>query len=196
MLTGVFFWIIRLRYFTFFWLQEYPILNVVSFHIVGTVLILIGLFIIQRVYPFPHTIFGIILAVIILAVNVLDFFLYNNELYQDIHQFYLVALSLVLLVITKLIETGLRYFGNDELSRKWHNLLYILFFGFTIPLYGIALLTVCDLFHTEKFTLSLQLILIAIPLAVTLLIFFTYYLVILVRSFNFLLRVQENDLLP
>ncbi|OHD10642.1 MAG: hypothetical protein A2086_01930 [Spirochaetes bacterium GWD1_27_9] len=192
-LIGIFFWVIKVKYFTFFWLPEFHLLNVFGFEIIGTILIIIGITIIHRVYPFAYSFFAIGLVYVILIINILDFVLFRFRIYRDIQQYTPFIMSIMLVLIAKLLESGLKYFGNKELSRKWKYLAIILFSGFSMPFYIYTSLNICGFITYEGFQITTKIILIFLPIILSLTFFFIFYLVILIQSFNFLAKVQKQN---
>jgi hypothetical protein len=190
-LIGIFFWVIKVRYFTF-WLSKYNVLNIVGLEIIGTILIFIGLIIIHRVYPFPHSIAAVILNIIILVINILDFFLFKYKLFRYMQEYTPFIMSLELIIISKLMELGLRYFENSELSKKWRNIDIIIFFGFSIPYYTYTSLNLCGFIRYEIFVFSPKLIILFLPLIITLFSFFIYYIHTLILSLNYLSKKQKE----
>lgn len=193
-LVGIFFWIIKIRYFTFFWLPEFHFLNVFGLEVVGTILILIGITIINRVYPFAYAMLANFLIYIILILNILDFFLFRFWLYRELQQYVPFVMSILLIVIAKLLESGIKYFGNKDLSRKWKYLAVIIFFGFSIPFYSYVTLNIVGVITYEGFALTLKVILMFIPIVLSLIFFFLYYIHILLKSFQYLANVEKNGL--
>ena len=191
-LIGIVFWIIR--YFLFFLIKQDSIFNAVRVEIIGTILIIVALTIIQRIYPFAHTILALILTYLLLAANILHIFLYlyKNEYYRIFNWYMLFALSIILILISKIVESGLRYFKNRELSHKWRYLIFIIFFGISIPLYFFISLYLCDIISFNKIIINTKTILIFLPLVITVIIVILYYLIVLIKSFNFLSKIQNN----
>jgi len=191
-LVGIFFWIIKVRYFTFFWLPEFHFLNVFGLEIVGTILILIAITIINRVYPFAYAMLANLMIYLILVINILDFFLFRFRIYRELQQYTPFLMSILLIVIAKLLESGIKYFGNKELSKNWKYLSVIIFFGFSIPFYSYVTLNIAGFITYKGFTLSPKIVLIFSPIVLSLIFFFLYYIRILVKSFKYLASVQKN----
>ena len=175
-LIGIFFWIIQVKYFTFFWLHKFHFLNVFDLEIIGTILILIGILIIHRVYPFAYSFIAIFLNCFILIINILDFFLFGFKIFRQFQQYSPFIMSLMLILISKLMESGIRYFGNAELSKKWRYIGIIIFFGFSIPFYTYVSLNVCGFIEYDKFFhFRPKVLLLFLPLIFTLLFLLIYY---------------------
>lgn len=191
-LIGIFFWIIKVRYFTFFWLPEFHFLNVFGLEIIGTVLILIGITIIHRIYPFAYAMVANVLIYIILAINILDFFLFRFKLYREIQQYTPFLMSIVLIVIAKLLEYGIKYFGNKDLARKWKYLAFIIFFGFSIPFYSYVSFNIAGFIKYQGVMITPKIVLILLPIVISLLFCFFYYIRILVMSFKYLGNIQKT----
>ena len=192
-LVGIFFWVIKVRYFTFFWLSPYDILNLFGFEIVGTILILIGILVIHRVYPFVYSSIAIILNILILIINILDFFLFRFKIFREIQQYTPFLMSLMLIFVSKLMENGLRYFGSNELADKWRNIGIIIFFGFSIPFYTYVSLNVCGFIAYDVFQFSPKILFLFLPLLLTFLFLFFYYIHALFFTFRFLQKVQKGE---
>jgi hypothetical protein len=194
MIIGIIFWVIKIRYFTFFWLPEFHFLNVFGLEIIGTILILSGMTIVYRVYPFPYSFIGLILIVIILVSNVLDFILFRYKLFREIQQFSPVLVSLMLILISKLMESGLKYFENRELSKEWKYLAIIILYGFTIPYYCYMSMNLCGFITYEGFKITIKILLIFLPILIALLSISIYYLRVIIQTFRFLLKIHKDSL--
>ncbi len=192
-LVGIFFWVIKVRYFTFFWLSRFHLLNLFGYEIVGTILILIGILIIHRVYPFVSSSIAILLTILVLIIHVLDFFLFKYKIYRAIQQYTPILMSLILFIVSKLMERGLHYFGSIELAEKWRNIGIIIFFGFSIPFYTYVSLNVCGFIAYDVFQYSAKFFLLFLPLFLTILYLFFYYIHALFLSFRFLQKVQKGE---
>ncbi len=193
MLVGIFFWIIKVRYFTFFWLPEFHFLNAFGLEIVGTILILAGISIINRIYPFAYAMLANVMIYAILIVNILDFFLFRFRIYRELQQYTPFLMSLLLIVIAKLFESGIKYFGDKDLSRKWKYLAVIIFFGFSIPFYIYVSMNVAGFITYKGFSVTFKIALMFLPIVLSLTFFFLYYINILVMSFKYLNSVQKNS---
>ena len=191
-LVGIAFWIIRPRYFLFFLIKQETIFNTVVFVIIGTIIIIVALTMIHRVYPFAHTILALILSYFLLIVNILYVFLYRNEYYRAFSLYIPFIISIVLILISKILESGLRYFRNRELSRKWRYFVFIIFFGVSIPLYLFISLKIFGIISFNKIEIDTKAVLIFLPIAITILILVLYYIIILIKSFNFLSKIKNN----
>ncbi|MBN2546435.1 MAG: hypothetical protein JXB50_11610 [Spirochaetes bacterium] len=195
-LIGVFFWVIKVKYFTFFWLSENYFLNVIGLEIIGTILILIGIIIIHRVYPFAYSSLAILLNWLILGINlieILNFFLFKNYYIFLLNKYTPFIMSLMLFVISKLLKSGTKYFGNLELSKKWEYIGIVIFFGFSIPYYIFISLEICGYISVDSIKLTRKFILFFLPLTVIVLSFFFYYLHAIIMSFKFLLNIKKNN---
>jgi len=196
-LIGVFFWVIKVKYFTFFWLSENYFLNVVGLEIIGTLLILTGIIIIHRVYPFAYSSLAILLNWIILGINIieiLNFFIFNNFYIYLLNKYTPFIMSFMLFVISKLLKSGTKYFGNLELSKKWDYIGVVIFFGFSIPYYILISLEICGYISIDTIRLTKKFILLFLPLTVVILSFFLYYLHVIIMSFKFLLDINKNNI--
>lgn len=191
-LIGIFFWIIKIRYFTYFFLPQNHFLNKFGYEIIGTILILIGVIITKRIYPFVYSLIAEILVYIILILNILEFILHDFEVFKEITSYLPFIMSLELFFVSKIFETGLRYFGNIELSKKWKYFSIIIFFGFSIPYYLFTSLSLCGLIKYEGFKLTNKIIGLFIPLGIVVLFFFLYYLHYLIKSLQFLLKLNKE----
>jgi hypothetical protein len=192
-LSGIFFWIIKVRYFTFFWLDEYNFFNVFGLEIVGTILILVGIIILHRIYPFAYSMPATVLIVLILIFDILKFGLYQYKFFREIAQYIPFLMSLMLVLISKLVESGLNYFGNKIMAGRWKAFSIITFFGFSVPFYAYISMNICGYITYEGFKLSFKFFLIFIPLFITALVFFIYFLVTVIQSFKFFLKIQKDS---
>ena len=192
-LIGIVFWVVKPRYLTHFILPEDNFLNAYGFELIGTILIMTGLVITRHVYPFFYTFFAEGFAVVVFVLNVLNFFLRDNEIFRQINCYDTFFMSLCLFFVSKLLENGLRYFGAPELARKWRYFAIIIFFGFTIPFYMTTTLFVCDLIQRESFVVTGKLIGLAIPFLITIISAVIFYVVYLVKSFGFLNQIQREN---
>ena len=188
----MFFWIVKIKYFTFFLLPKFHFFNIYGTEIIGTILIFVAIIIIHRVYPFPHSFIAIILCFIILTLNILNFFLFKNKIFANIEQYTPFITSLMLILISKLMENGLRYFGDIELSKKWRYFSIIILYGFSIPLYTFFSLNVCGFIKYDSFLFNPKIIILFLPLIVTMIYLLIYFLITLILSFKFLLKIQEE----
>ena len=191
-LVGILFWVVKIRYFTYFFFPLDHFLNKFGYEIIGTILILIGVIIIKRIYPFVYSIVAEILVYIILILNILEFFLHNFEIFKEIIAFLPFIMSLELFFVSKILETGLRYFGNIDLSKKWKYFSVIIFFGFSLPYYLLTSLSLCGLIKYEGFKFTKKMIGLFTPLVIVLLFFFLYYLHYLIKSLQFLLKISKK----
>ncbi len=191
-LIGMIFWVIKLQYFTFFWLPENAFFANIGFEILGTIVILTGIIIIYRIYPFIDSIIAKYMLIAILLLNAVQFFLYNNIVFRQIHSFVPVMMSLVLFIITKLMKHSLRYFSNDELSAKWDMLGNTIFFGFSIPFYIFIAAHICNLIKYDTILKpTVKILFLFIPIGIIILIFFIYFIRILFSTLKFL-NLQKN----
>lgn len=174
-----------MRTHTSFW-------NVFGLEIVGTIIFLIGIIIIHRIYPFPQTNIAIILSVFVLVINILDFFLYKYTVYIEIRKYLPFLISIILMDVSKLLEVGLRYFGNSELAKKWHSFYFIIFFGFSIPYYLYTSLRICNFLTFEHFSLSKKVILLFLPFVILVIIFALHYLFTILQTFKFLIKTKKK----
>lgn len=191
-IIGILFWIIKIRYFTYFFLPSQHFLNKFGYEIIGTILILIGIVIIKRIYPFVFSIIAEILIYIILILNFLEFFLHDLQIFKEITAYLPFIMSLELFFVSKIFETGLRYFGNIDLSKKWKYFSIIIFFGFSIPYYLFTSLILCGLLKYESFKFTKKMIGLFTPLIFVLSFFFLYYLNYLIKSLKFLLKINKE----
>ena len=194
MIVGILFWVIKTRYFTFFWLPELHFLNAIGVEIIGSILIFIGVLIIYRVYPFPYSMVALIIIILIIIFNILEFFLIRYKLFREIMQFFPVLLSIMLLLISKLMESGLRYFGNRELSKEWRYLAIIILYGFSLPFYIYVSMKTCGFITYEGVKISIKILLIFLPILIAALSISVYYLRIIIITFSFLLKVRKDTL--
>jgi hypothetical protein len=193
-LVGILFWVIKVRYFTFFWLPQYHFLNVFGLEIVGTVLILAGILIIHRVYPFAYSYIAILLILLILVINILDFFLFRYKVFREIQEYTPFVMSLMLVFVSKIMESGTRYFnGQQNLPEKWKHIAVIIFFGFSIPYYTYVSSKLCGFIRYDMIEVETKFVLLFIPLISSLLFFFFYYLHTIVITFKFLYRVKREN---
>lgn len=193
-IVGIFFWIIKPRYLTNIIFDETNFFNVFGFEIIGTILVLIGVAIIFRVYPFAYSIISGIYILFILAINILDFFLYNNPSYKAFQEYSIFFTSIMLIFITKLIQDGLRHFGSTDLARKWSSFAIIISVGFTIPYYIFLTLKNYGFITFHIPSISGKMFLHLAPVIVVLLFCFGYYMYYLVKSINYLTAIQKKYL--
>jgi len=191
-LIGILFWVIKTKYFTYFFLAQDHFLNKFGYEIIGTILILIGIIIIKRIYPFVYSLIAEVLAYIILAFNILEFIFHDFQIFKEIAAYLPFIMSLELFFVSKILETGLRYFGNIELSKKWKYFAVIIFFGFSIPYYFFTSLTLCGLIKYEGFKWTTKIIGLFIPFLIVVIFFFSYYLYYLIKSLRFLLKINKE----
>lgn len=168
-------------------------LNLFGFEIIGTILILIGIIVIHRVYPFVYSSIAIILNILILIINILDFFLFKYKIFRDMQQYTPFLMSLMLILASKLMESGLRYFGSSELAEKWRNIGVIIFFGFSIPYYTYVSLNVCGFIAYDVFEFNAKILFLFLPLILTMLFLFFYFIHALFLSLRFLQKVQKGE---
>lgn len=102
-------------------------------------------------------------------------------------------MSLMLIFVSRLMVNGLHYFGSNELAEKWSHIGIIIFFGFSIPYYTYVSLNVCGFIAYDVFQISPKIIILFLPLLVTLLFLFFYYIHTLFLSFRFLQKVQKGE---
>jgi hypothetical protein len=191
-LVGIFFWVIKVRYFTFFWLPRLHFLNVFGLEIIGKILIMIGILIIHRVYPFAYSYIAILLNAFILILNLLDFFLFRYKLFREIQEYTPFIMSLMLVFISKIMESGTRYFGSTNLPDKWKHIGVITFFGFSLPYYLYISMSLCGFITYDTIQVSMKIITLFLPLILTLLFLFFYYLNTLVITFKFLYKNKKD----
>ena len=122
----------------------------------------------------------------------MDFFLFKYKIFRDIQQYTPFIMSLMLIFIAKLMESGTRYFGSRELAEKWQHVSVIFFFGFSIPFYTYVSLNVCGFIEYDVFEFQPKILLLFLPLFLTLLFFFFYYLQTLIFTFKFLSGIQPE----
>jgi hypothetical protein len=191
-LIGIFFWVIKVKYFTFFWLPEFHILNIFGFEIIGTILILIGVCIIHRIYPFAFSNIARVLIIFILLMNISDFIFFRYKIFRDFQLYAPFIMSLMLVLISKLMQSGLRYFGNRDLSHRWMHFSTIILFGFSLPYYLLISAKLCGFIQYDDFQITPKFIILFSPVAIIILSVFIYFIVSLVMSFNFLNKVQKD----
>jgi hypothetical protein len=191
-LVGILFWVIKVRYFTFFWLPRLHFLNVFGLEIVGSVLILIGIMIIHRVYPFAYSYIAILLILLILVINILDFFFFRFRVFREIQEYTPFVMSLMLVFVAKIMESGTRYFGDQNLPEKWKHISVIIFFGFSIPYYTYVSANLCGFIKYDMISIEAKFVALFLPLLLTLLFFFFYYLHTIVITFKFLYDVKRK----
>ena len=193
-LVGIFFWVIKVKYFTIFWLPQYHFLNVFGLEIIGTILIMIGIFIIHRVYPFAYSYIAILLNVLILIINLLEFFLFRFRIFREIQEYTPFIMSLMLVFISKIMESGTRYFGSTNLPDKWKHIGVIIFFGFSIPYYTYISMSLCGFITYDTIQISMKIIVLFLPLSLTLLFLFFYYLHTIIITFKFMYKIKKLDI--
>ncbi len=193
-LIGLILWVIKVQYFTFFWIPESDLFANIGLEILGTSLILVGIFIISRVYPFIDAVIAKYILFVVLVLNVLNFFLYSFPVFKEIHSFAPVLMSLVVVTITKLMKHSLNYFSNSELASKWDIFGNITFFGFTLPFYLFISAHICSLIEYERFMkLNLKVLLLFIPYGILVAGFFIYFITVLFDTLKFLNKIKEQD---
>jgi hypothetical protein len=193
-LIGSFFWIIKLKYITIFILNKYHFLNIYGIEIIGTVLIMIGILIIHRVYPFPYSYLAIALNSIIFIINISEFFLLKYQWFRNnIFEYTPFVMSLMLFLTAKLMESGTRYFNNFELAKKWEHIAIIIFFGFSVPYYTYTSFKVCGFIEYNYWQPTLKFFMVFIPLFITIAFFFLYYIIALVKTFIYLKELYLKD---
>ena len=77
-IVGIFFWVLKPRYLTILFLSNNNFFNMFGFEIIGTILVLIGVMIIFRSYPFAYSLVSSMYIVFIFIINILDFILYET----------------------------------------------------------------------------------------------------------------------
>ena len=191
-IVGIFFWVFRTKLFTNIFLPSNNIFNIFDSQIIGTFLILIGVTIIRRIYPFAYTGISKFFIYMIFIYNLLSLMLYQNPLFNQLMQYNIFYQSIMLFFIAKLLQHGLKYFGAGDLSKKWKYFGVIVFFGLSIPVYAFVSLRICGFISFQSFSLSAKFILIFSPLFITVLIFLILYLRFLLQSFNFLSQLNQS----
>lgn len=126
-------------------------------------------------------------------MNILEFFLFKYKIFREIQLYTPFLMSLMLILVSKLMESGLHYFGSNELAVKWKNSGVIIFFGFSIPFYTYISLNVCGFIAYDVFQFKVKILILFIPLILTIIILFFYYLHTLILSFRFLQNVKEGE---
>lgn len=193
-LIGIIFWVVKPRYVTYFLLDEFNILNIFGFEIIGTILIMIGLIISRRIYPFIYLFIAEILIYVIFILNLLEFFLFKYKIFQEIQSFLPFLMSLSLIFISKILENGLKYFKNVELSRKWKYLSVIILFGITIPYYLFNTFRICGFIKFNNIEITSKILLFSIPAFFTVIVLFLLYLRYLILSFRYLVRLKKEQI--
>lgn len=130
----------------------------------------------------------------ILIMNVLNFFLYNLEIFKRMQLYTPFLMSLMLMFIAKLMVNALIYFGNSELSYKWKYIGEIIFYGFSLPYYTLVSIKVCGIVSFKLNSITPGLIVLFLPLVFIVLSLLIYYLHTLVLTFRFLLKLQEKGI--
>lgn len=191
-IVGIFFWVLKPRYITSFFLPPDNFLNMFGFEIIGTILVLIGILIIFRVYPFAYSIISSVYILFILLINILDFFLYNNADFKKFQEYSVFFTSIMLIFISKLVQDGLRHFGSSELARKWSGFAIIIFFGISIPSYTYLTLKNLGCISFSFHTITKNMILGFLPVGIVALFCMAYYLIYLAKSLKYLSSIQKK----
>ncbi len=126
-------------------------------------------------------------------MNILEFFLFKYKIFRELQTYTPFLMSLMLIFVSKLMENGLHYFGSNDLAIKWKNSGVIIFFGFSIPFYTYASLNVCGFIAYDVFQFNAKVLLLFLPLILTIIILFFYYLHTLILSFRFLQNVKKGE---
>ncbi|HNZ25662.1 MAG TPA: hypothetical protein PK385_00915 [Spirochaetota bacterium] len=192
-LIGIIFWVVKPRYVTYFLLDEFNVLNIFGFEIIGTILIMIGLIISRRIYPFVYLFVAEIFIYLIFVLNLLEFFLFKYKIFQEIQSFLPFLMSLTLVFISKILENGLKYFKNVELSRKWKNLSGIILFGIALPYYLFNTFRICGFIKFNNIEITSKVLFLSIPALLTVAVLFLLYLRYLILSFRYLVRLKKEQ---
>lgn len=192
-IVGIFFWIIKVKYITQYFLPENHFFNSVGLEIVGTIMILVGITCIRRLYPFAFAMISQVYIIFIALFHTLHLFLYKNSIFAAIYNYNFFLTTIMLFFIAKLFQNGLRYFGGSELSRKWKYFAIIIFSGLIIPIYLFTTLYICGFITFKGFQFNSPIILLFIPFLLAILSIALFYLKYLVKSFNFLSAIEKNN---
>lgn len=194
-LIGIFFWIIKIKYFTIFLFPKGFILNELGVELIGTIIILLGLLIINRVYPFVYSSFALFLCCFIGCINLLEifnyFFIKSYHLYI-LNKYIPFFMSILLFFIAKLLKIGIKYFGNIELSKKWETIGVVILFGFSIPYYAFVSLEIKGFLMFEKAVFDKTFFLLFLPLFFVIITLFFYFITTLVKTFKFLDSIKSE----
>ena len=95
-IVGIFFWVLKPRYLTILFLSNNNFFNMFGFEIIGTILVLIGVMIIFRSYPFAYSLVSSMYIVFIFIINILDFILYENFGYRAFQEYSVFFTSIML----------------------------------------------------------------------------------------------------
>ncbi len=194
-IVGIFFWVIKPRYLTILFLPADNFFNVFGLEIIGTILVLIGVFIIYRIYPFPFTMISTVYIVFLLLYNISELIFGRYNFFITLKLYSPFFISIMLVFVSKIIQDGLRHFGSTELSRKWSYFAIITFFGFSVPYYvfvSMSVLGFCrfDDFYNYKITSNSVLLFLPVLIAFAFfLIYFVYYLIV---SYKYLVGIQKK----
>jgi hypothetical protein len=99
-------------------------------------------------------------------------------------------MSLMLVIISKLLESGIRYFGDSDLSKKWRYIAVVIFYGFSIPYYIYVSMDLCGFIKPNIFEYRPLVLVLFSPVILTILYLFIYYIHTLIISANFLNKIQ------
>ena len=103
------------------------------------------------------------LNILIFVMNILDFFLFRFKIFRELQQYTPFLMSLMLVLVSKLMENGLHYFGSNELAEKWRNIGIIIFYGFSIPFYTFVSFNVCGFIAYDVFQFSPKILILFLP---------------------------------
>lgn len=191
-IVGIFFWVLKPRYFTAIFLSGDNFFNVFGFEIIGTILVLIGVMIIFRSYPFAYSLISSIYIIFIFVINILDFILYGSYGYRAFQEYSFFFTSIMLVFISKLMQDGLRHFGSTELARKWSSFAIIIFFGFTVPNYTYLTLKNLGYITLNQVVINGRVFIAFLPAIAVFLFCMAYYLSYLIRSYKYLSNIQKK----
>lgn len=192
---GIFFWILKIKYITLFFFPKSYVLNQIGFEIIGTILILTGLFIIHRVYPFAYSSFAILLCWFIAFINIieiLNYFIIKSYYIYILNKYLPFLMSLLLFLIARLLKSAVKYFGDLNLSKKWDAISLVILFGFSIPYYAFTSLEIYGFLSLEKARFGKAFFLLFTPLFIIILYLFFYYIYTLANTFKFLNHITKN----
>jgi len=193
-IVGIFFWVLKPRYLTILFLSNNNFFNMFGFEIIGTILVLIGVMIIFRSYPFAYSLVSSMYIVFIFIINILDFILYENFGYRAFQEYSVFFTSIMLVFISKLMQDGLRHFGSTELARKWSSFASIIFFGFSLPAFTFLTLKNLGYVTLNLINIDGTVFIRLLPVVIVLSFCMIYYMYYLVRSFKYLSNIQKKYL--
>lgn len=191
-IVGIFFWILKPRLITRFFLPADNFFNIFGIEILGTILVLIGVMIIFRSYPFAYSLISSLYIIFIFLINVLEFFMYDNFGYRMFQSYTPFFTSIMLFFVSKLMQDALRHFGSTELARKWSGFAIIIIFGFTIPNYTWLTLKNLGYINFTGIDINGKIFISMLPVLIVVIFCMIYYSYYLIRSFNYLSGIQKK----